>query len=56
MNSNTGKNQKNVNVVSSRWVSDGGKAVVNIFLALIIIIPATLLGGLMYLYSLQPQY
>ena len=30
--------------------------VYKILLALLIIFPAALLGGLMYLYSLQPQY
>ena len=30
--------------------------VYKILLALLIIIPTVLLGGLMYLYSLQPQY
>ena len=34
----------------------GSKLIAKIFLTLLIIIPAILLGGLMYLYSLQPQY
>jgi penicillin amidase len=34
----------------------GTKSISKFFLALLIIIPAVLLGGLMYLYSLQPQY
>jgi len=37
-------------------LSYGRKTVYKIILALLIIIPAALLGGLMYLYSLQPQY
>ena len=34
----------------------GRNPVYKILLGLLIIIPAALLGGLMYLYSLQPQY
>jgi penicillin amidase len=50
------KNLRTDNLKSISSASPGIKPVYKIILALLIIIPAALLGGLMYLYSLQPQY
>ena len=56
MDSNGRKNFTAGNKKSISSAGYGMKPVYKIILALLIIIPAALLGGLMYLYSLQPQY
>jgi penicillin amidase len=56
MNSNSRKNLRTDIMKPNSPAGDGIKPVYKIILALLIIIPAALLGGLMYLYSLQPQY
>ncbi len=53
------KRRKNITSPKMETISSliyGINPVYKILLALLIIIPAALLGGLMYLYSLQPQY
>jgi len=50
------KNLKTSTMKSISSTGYGIKAVYKIVLALLVIIPAALLGGLIYLYSLQPQY
>jgi penicillin amidase len=56
MDSNSKKNFRTDNIKSDASAGYGKNLVYKILLVLPIIIPAILLGGLMYLYSLQPQY
>jgi penicillin amidase len=50
------KHLRTGNLKSGSSAGDGIKPVYKIMLALLVIVPAALLAGLIYLYSLQPQY
>ena len=55
MNNSSRKNLRSGNMKSISSAGYGIKPVYKIMLALLVIFPAALLGGLMTLYSLQPQ-